>query len=342
MRQGSDGDPASPNRVSSMSETAALEATGISKRYGSRDALSGVTLVARAGELHGLLGPNGAGKTTLMRVVLGLVARDAGTLRIFGRSRDSVAGGVPDGVAGSFETPAFYPYLSGQKNLELLGRLDGLTTQECRRRVDDALGRTGLAPQASVMVSAYSAGMRQRLGLAAALLRVPRLLFLDEPTSALDPAGANDVRATVRQLAGQGATVVFSSHDMAEVEELCAALTVIDRGRVVFSGTVDHLRSIAPAAVYALRTSDDPTAQSLASSHAGLTVLLRPDGGLDAAGDLDALDAYVIALGRAGVAVRQLEPRTRPLESMFFALTAGADAAWSPSAPAAGVPSHAS
>jgi ABC-2 type transport system ATP-binding protein len=305
----------------------ALEAAGVSKRYGSRDALSSVDLVARPGELHGLLGPNGAGKTTLMRVILGLVARDGGSVKVFGRPVHSLAGGVPDGVAGSIETPAFYPYLSGRRNLELLGILDGLPPAECRRRVDDALRRTGMTAQAAVTAGAYSAGMRQRLGVASALLRSPRLLFLDEPTNALDPAGANDVRALVRDLAKEGVAVVFSSHDMAEIEALCTVLTVLDRGRVVFSGAVEDLRMLAPAALYTLRTSDDRLALSLASSVEGVTVAARGggDASLDLAAGLPALDAYVIALGRAGVAVRMLEPRARSLESMFFALTARED-----------------
>ena len=139
-------------------------------------------------------------------------------------------------------------------------------------RVDRALEQIGLGPQADIAVAGYSAGMRQRLGLAAALLRSPRLLFLDEPTSSLDPAGARDVRAIARRLADEGAAVVLSSHDMAEVEELCAELTVINRGRVVFSGTVDELRQLAPAAVHVLRTSDDSAALDLASRQPGVRV----------------------------------------------------------------------
>ena len=173
-----------------MLDRPALEALGVSKRYGDCAALSGVDLVARPGRLHGLLGPNGAGKTTLMRIVLGLVRRDAGTVRLLGRDLDSTAGPVPDGVAGFAETPAFYPFLSGRRNLALLACLDGNDGSDARDRVGVALDEVGLAAQADVAVSGYSAGMRQRLGLAAALLRSPRLLVLDEPTNSLDPAGA--------------------------------------------------------------------------------------------------------------------------------------------------------
>jgi ABC-2 type transport system ATP-binding protein len=163
--------------------------------------------------------------------------------------------------------------------------------------------------------------MRQRLGLAAALLRSPRLLFLDEPTSSLDPSGARDVRAIVRRLADAGAAIIWSSHDMAEVEELCGVLTVINRGRVVFSGTVGELRQLAPAAVHLLRTSNDSAALELASWQPRVRVTSTTDCALEVAADIEALDAYVIALGRAGIAVRVLERRLRSLESLFLDLT---------------------
>ena len=316
-----------------MVERLALEAIGVSKRYGDRDALCGVDLLAQPGRLHGLLGPNGAGKTTLMRVLLGLVRRDAGTVNLLGCSLDSIAGPVPDGVAGFVETPAFYPYLSGRGNLALLARLDGDRRSGRSERVDHALEQIGLHAQADVAVAAYSAGMRQRLGLAAALLRTPRLLLLDEPTSSLDPAGARDMRALARRLADEGAAVVLSSHDMTEVEELCAVLTVINRGRVVFSGTVDELRKLAPDAVHALRTSDDSAALDLAAHRPRVKVAPATDGGLVVSADIEALDAYVIALGCAGVAVRVLERRTRSLESLFLELT-GHGAAGETPAPA--------
>jgi len=300
----------------------ALEAVGVSKRYGTREALCGVSLTARTGELHGLLGPNGAGKTTLLRVLLGLVRRDAGSVEIFGRSVDSPAGPAPDGVAGFVETPAFYPYLSGRQNLALLARLDSDEHSTCGRKVDRALDHIGLGAQADVAVSGYSAGMRQRLGLAATLLRSPRLVFLDEPTSSLDPGGARDVRVLARHLADEGAAVVLSSHDMAEVEELCSTLTVINRGQVIFSGTVHDMRTLAPSSNHVLHTSDDGAAIDLAAHRAGLKVAPGAEGGLEVSAELDALDSYVIALGIAGVAVRVLERRARSLESLFLQLTA--------------------
>jgi ABC-2 type transport system ATP-binding protein len=304
-----------------MTERAALEATGISKRYGNRAALDAVDIVVQPGGLHGLLGPNGAGKTTLMRVLLGLVQRDAGTVRLLGRDLGRSSVPIPDGVAGLVETPAFYPYLSGRKNLALLARLDGAARVDIGGAIERTLEATGLTSRANDAVGGYSAGMRQRLGLAASLLRSPRLLFLDEPTSSLDPAGARDVRALAGQLASQGTAVVLSSHDMAEVEELCTTLTVIDHGRVVFAGSVEGLRQLAPATVHALTTSDDRLALELARVRACVKVVTSADGGLEISADVEALDAYVIALGCAGVAVRSLERRARSLESLFLELT---------------------
>jgi ABC-2 type transport system ATP-binding protein len=306
--------------VQEGTERLALEALGVSKLYGTREVLSRVDLVARPGQLHGLLGPNGAGKTTLMRVLLGLVRRDAGTVQMLGAVQASTLARVPHGVAGFVETPAFYPYLSGRQNLVLLARLDGGGSGPSDI-IERVLEQIGLGPQAEDPVAGYSAGMRQRLGLAAALLRSPRLLFLDEPTSSLDPRGAGDVRAIARSLAGEGTAVVWSSHDMSEVEDLCDAITVLNGGRVVFSGTVDELRQRAPAAVHLLRTSNDRAALELASWRPGVRVTSTADRAIEVSAAMEALDAYIIALGRAGIAVRVLERRVRPLESLFLELT---------------------
>jgi len=300
----------------------ALEAIGVSKSYSAREALCDVDLIARRGEVHGLLGPNGAGKTTLLRVLLGLVRMDAGRVQLLGRDLESAGDALPEGVAGLVDVPAFYPYMSARKNLTLLARLDGTTRAAHARAIDAALEQTGLKGHADTKVAGYSTGMRQRLGLAAALLRSPRLLLLDEPTSSLDPLSARDIRALARQLASEGAAVLLSSHDMAEVEELCSMLTIINCGRVVFSGTVEELRNRAPAPAYALRTSDDRTAHALGARSHGVRVAPAVDGGLDVSADLAALDAYVVALGRAGIAVRELQRRMRSLESLFVELTA--------------------
>jgi len=306
-----------------MSDAPALEVAGVSKRFGIRDALRDVDLVVPPGRVHGLLGPNGAGKTTLMRILLGLVSRDAGSVQLLGQPLERAGQSIPHRVAGSVEMPSFYPYLSGRRNLEILARLDGIWSARplARGRIEDALAQVGLEAAADARVATYSAGMRQRLGLAAALLRSPRLLLLDEPTSALDPAGARRVRALARRLADNGVAVVVSSHDMAEVEELCRTVTILDHGAVIFSDTVDELRARAPAGVHELHTSDDSAAIAMGLRQPGLRVRPAHGGGLEVVANPDALDAYVIALGRAGVAVRALGSRTASLESLFLDLT---------------------
>jgi ABC-2 type transport system ATP-binding protein len=221
-------------------------------------------------------------------------------------------------VAGFVEEPSFYPYLSGTANLELLAELDG---GHAATAVAAALQRVELSPRASDRVSGYSTGMRQRLGIAAALLRSPRLLLLDEPTSGLDPAGARSVATLVRDLAGQGVAVLLSSHLIGELENICDTYTVLRHGRAVWAGTAERLEAEAPASAYALGTSDDERATEIAVEHGGVRVGRAPRGGLTIAVERDRIDGYVIALGRAGIAIRRLELVVSPLESMFFALT---------------------
>jgi ABC-2 type transport system ATP-binding protein len=295
-----------------------LEMSGVSKRFGERQALVDVDLVVRGGAVHGLLGPNGAGKTTLLRIALGLTRADAGRVRLIGQPLAWPDARLPDRVGGFVDAPSFYPYLSGRDNLALLARLDGGAAAS---RVTPCLEQVGLAAAADSGSSGYSAGMRQRLALAAALMRAPALLLLDEPTSSLDPAGAREIRTRIAALARDGAAVVFSSHDMAELEDLCSELTVLHQGRIVFHGTRDEFMARAGRDVYALETSDAARAMIVAHACAGVTISAAPDGRLDLEGDRASLDAFVIALGQNGVAVRSLAQRTRSLESRFLELT---------------------
>jgi ABC-type multidrug transport system ATPase subunit/ABC-type transport system involved in multi-copper enzyme maturation permease subunit len=308
-----------------MAAEPVLEAIGLSKRYRDRLAVDRVSLVVRPGEVHGLLGPNGAGKSTLLRMLLGLVEPDEGAVRALGQAAGDPGSPLPTGMSGFADSPCFYPYLSGRKNLLLLSKLDREPGRSPvgRARVTDILEQVGLAPNADAKVRGYSAGMRQRLGLAAALLRSPRLLLLDEPTSSLDPAGASELRAHVRRLAAEGVAVVWSSHDMAEVEDLCATLTILHRGRVAFSGTLEELRERAPTALRRMRTSDDARARAIAEATPDVDVRTATDGaGLEVRANGPALDDYVLLLGRTGIAVRALESRNRTLESLFLKLTA--------------------
>jgi ABC-2 type transport system ATP-binding protein len=223
-----------------------------------------------------------------------------------------------EGVAGFVEDPSFYPYLSGRVNLELLAELDGGGP---RGRIDDVLARVGLAQRSGDRLSGYSSGMKQRLGIAASLLRKPRLLLLDEPTAGLDPAGVREVGALVRELSAEGVAILLSSHQIGEVEDVCDCFTMLRRGRVVWDGTAAALRAQAPASAYGMRTSDDLRALEIARRFAGVRVDRSSADGLAVAVQQGSLDRYVLALGQAGVAVRRLELLVSPLESMFFALT---------------------
>ena len=304
-----------------------VAASGVTKRFREVSALRDVGITAVRGEIHGLLGPNGAGKTTLLRILLGLVRRDEGHIRLFDRDLPQRPVRPPAGVGAALDGAGFYPFLSGRRNLDLLAKMDDAPVAD--DGIAAAIARVGLESGADRRVAGYSAGMRQRLALAAALLRRPQLLLLDEPTNALDPSGAHDVRTLIRELAAAGTAVILSSHDLLEIESLCASATILRAGAVVFTGTIDRLRALAGRAVYTLMTSDDVAAVALAQAHADLHVERRRDAGevLDAAGDPDVLDRYIIALGRAGIAVRLLQPCERSLETVFLQLTrAGAHA----------------
>lgn len=297
----------------------ALRVRGLTKRYGASVALAGVDLTVAPGELRGLLGPNGAGKTTLLRTLFGLIRADEGTVELLGHTLTDRANVPLSGVAGFVEDPAFYPYLSGRANLELLARLDDSEDAD----IDSALARVGLDGRGRDRVGSYSTGMRQRLGIAAALLRDPRLLLLDEPTSGLDPAGIHAVSTLLGELAADGVAVLLSSHLIGELETLCDAYTIIRSGEVVWDGDARRLEAEAPGSVYALATSDDDRALRVADDHPRLEAdRVTGASEIRLVVEPGALDDYVLALGNAGVAVRRLELLVSPLKTMFFALTA--------------------
>jgi len=235
-----------------------VEVRGLVKRYGELVAVDAVDLTVERGDVFGYLGPNGAGKTTSLRMMLGLIRPTAGTVRVFGRD-PGVSVHALEGVAGFVEAPRFYPYLDGRTNLRLLAALDG---GDADTRVEETLEVVELTDRAKDRVGGYSHGMRQRLGIAAALLRRPRLLLLDEPATGLAPAGMRDMRALIRRLADDGMTVVLSSHLLAEVEELCNRVAIVRRGRMVYEGELADLRRAAGAS-YRLRTTDDALADAV-------------------------------------------------------------------------------
>jgi ABC-2 type transport system ATP-binding protein len=295
----------------------AIDARGLVKRFGDVRALDGFDLSVETGQVRGLVGPNGAGKTTLLRILFGLVAPDEGSIDVLGQDLAASRTGTIDGVGGFVEEPRFYPYLSAQRNLELLADLDGGD----RGRVQDVLDLVGLTDRAGRKVGGFSSGTRQRLGLAASLLRSPRVLLLDEPTVGLDPTGVGEIVQLVKALKAERVTAVISSHNMVELEGICDSVTVMSEGKSVWSGSMDRLRAESPAPAHRLRTSDDLRALEIARSHAGVSVVRDAEGSLTVSGEPEAVDAYVVSLGQAGVAVRRLELLMSALESMFFALT---------------------
>jgi ABC-2 type transport system ATP-binding protein len=302
--------------------TAPVEVRDLVKRYGEIVAVDGVSLTVEPGDVFGYLGPNGAGKTTSLRMMLGLIRPTSGSVSIFGR--DPLLGvRALEGVAGFVEEPRFYPYLSGRKNLELLAGLDCLGAG--RTRIDEVLDVVELRARAKDRVGGYSHGMRQRLGIAAALLRSPRLLLLDEPATGLDPAGMRDMRELVRRLALEGITVMLSSHLLAEVEELCNRVAIIRRGRIVYEGSLADLKRTASGR-WRLRTTDDARAAAVSAAQPGIEVVAG-DGVSIAAVSEQAVAELSVALVESGLGIVELHQQVASLEDLFFALTEGDGAA---------------
>jgi ABC-2 type transport system ATP-binding protein len=301
--------------VSASAPTPAVEARGLRKRYGDLEAVAGVDVTVAAGDVYGYLGPNGAGKTTSLRMMLGLIQPTSGQVRVFGR--DPVADPVAalEGVAGFVEDPTFYPYLNGRANLELLAALDGGGNE----RVDEVLELVELRGRAGDRVRGYSHGMRQRLGIAAALLRRPRLLVLDEPTTGLDPAGMRDMRALVRRLAGEGITVLLSSHLMGEVESLCNRVAILAGGRVRFEGALADAVARSDGR-YRLETTDPGRSLEICRGAAGVKDVRGDGHAIEFAAGRDAVAALTVALGAAGIGIVALVP-AGGLEALFFDLT---------------------
>src|SRR6476661_3600961 len=307
-----------PHTLRVMDHTLAVDATGVTKAFGSVLAVDDVSVQVDAGEVYGVLGPNGAGKTTFLRMLFGLIRPDAGTIRVFDKSWDTDGVGVLDGVAGFIESPGFYPYLTGRQNLEGLALLDGGARAGL---VEEVLEVVDLTDRADRKVGGYSYGMRQRLGVAASLLREPRLLVLDEPANGLDPAGIRDMRALVKRLAASGLTVLLSSHHMDEVEEICDNVTVMRKGAVAFHGTIADLRAMAPAPGYVVDTDDNARALAIADDNPEVTVSRDPEAALVVTGARHDVSKYVAALVRTDVDLLGFTAVQTPLEALFFMLT---------------------
>jgi ABC-2 type transport system ATP-binding protein len=307
-----------------VSDAPPVAARGLVKRYGDLLAVDHVDLTVERGDVFGYLGPNGAGKTTSLRMLLGLIRPSEGEARLFGRDPLVDGARALDGVAGFVEGPRFYPYLSGRRNLRLLADLDGGAPTA---RIEEVLEVVELADRANDRVGGYSHGMKQRLGIAASLLRMPQLLLLDEPTTGLDPAGMRDMRALVKQLAGEGITILLSSHVLAEVEELCNRVAIIRRGSIIYEGRLDELIESAGGG-YVLRTTDNQRARALLLSRPGLDSVAVSDGALQLQGAEEAIAAATVELGRAGIGISALVPHQATLEELFLGMTGdGAEAA---------------
>ena len=312
----------------------ALVARGLTKRYGGVAAVDGLDLSIEEGTLYGFLGPNGAGKTTTLRMALGLVFPTAGQVEVLGRPvfragrTDPAAGQALRAVGAMVEEPAFWKYLTGRKNLECYARAAGPADDREARlgRIDDVLRVVGLVPAAGKRVKAYSQGMRQRLGIAVALLGNPRLLLLDEPSNGLDPQGTREVRMLLRRLADDGTTVFVSSHLLAEVEAMCDRVGVLARGKLVAEGPPSKLR--ASTDVVRVEVDDPARARAILSAVEGValdgaeasprTLRLRLVAPASAA-------RVNSALVSGGVAVSALVPEHESLEDVFVSLVEGAD-----------------
>ncbi|HEX5095433.1 MAG TPA: ABC transporter ATP-binding protein [Acidimicrobiia bacterium] len=297
-----------------------IEIEGLRKEYrrfrgGTTVAVDGLHLEVPEGGVFGFLGPNGSGKTTTIRCLLGLVRPSAGRMRLFGESTPAHLERVVTRIGAIVETPALFPTMSGRENLRLLGALHGIG----RARVEDVLAQVGLAERGDDKVRKYSLGMRQRLGLAAALLHDPALLVLDEPANGLDPAGIREIREMLRGLAAEGRTVFVSSHLLAEVEQTCDRVAIIDRGRLLLDGRVEDVLASAarPSLLVGL---EDLAAGARALGAAGIAC--EPSEHLLRVAVAPADAALVTkTLADAGLYVTELRPETVSLEELFLQMT---------------------
>ncbi len=311
-----------------MTEGAVISTLGLVKKFGDLTAVDHVDLSVGAGEIYGFLGANGSGKTTTVRCLLGLVLPTAGTIELLGRPMPREAATILPRVGALVEGPAAYGHLSGARNLSLFDASARLPAgpvgavspgrRARRTRVADALELVGLGAVGPRPVRAYSLGMRQRLGLAGALLRRPELLVLDEPTNGLDPQGIREIRDLLRVLNAEGTTVFLSSHLLAEVEQLCSRIGLLDRGRLVLQESVASLR--APTG----RIAVTPTDVGAAVAVLGVQVDARDGGTLFVRG----MDAPATAdlLVRGGIGIRELGPERRSLEDVIAERTSARQA----------------
>ena len=295
-----------------------IETSGLRKEFRTRRgerrvAVQSLDLAVPAGGVHGFLGPNGSGKTTTIRMLLGLARATKGSMRLFGEPVPQSLPAVIDRVGAVVESPKFSPNLTGRQNLLLLARSIGAPDS----RVSAAVETVGLTGRDKDRYKGYSLGMKQRLAIAATLLKDPALLILDEPTNGLDPAGIREIRDTIRDLGASGVTVLLSSHILAEVQQVCTSATIIGNGRLLASGTVEEL--LGGETAYRV-AAPDPRAAAATLMAAGLPTTLEADGDLRVETDDPA--AVTRALAAADIWLTQLTPLRPDLETFFLDLTA--------------------
>jgi ABC-2 type transport system ATP-binding protein len=300
--------------------TAAITSAGLTKRFGRQVAVDDLQLDVPAGSVFGFLGPNGSGKTTTIRMLLGLVFPTSGSYQLLGHGPGELAGGELERVGSLVEGPAFHPYLSGPANLVRLDAADRSTSpRTARQRIGQALERVGLQAAGNKRYRNYSLGMRQRLGIAAALLRPRELLVLDEPTNGLDPQGTREVRSLISELGRDGVTVFLSSHLLSEVAQVCSDAAVMSAGRLVWQGPLAELA--AQQQVRARVTTADADAAAEVLRGQGLTeVRIDAAGASGVLGDREP-EPVVAALVAAGVRVRGFAVDRPDLEEVFVGLT---------------------
>ncbi|MFL6047142.1 MAG: ABC transporter ATP-binding protein [Propionibacteriaceae bacterium] len=302
----------------------AIEAYSLRKvyrtRHGKQAAVDGLDLRVPVGGVHGFLGTNGSGKTTTIRMLLGLTAADSGHIRIFDHEVPLAISEIIDRVGAIVEQPKFFPTFSGQKNLELLAQAIGAP----RRRVDAVLEGVGLGRRGEDKFRSYSLGMKQRLAIAATLLKDPDLLIFDEPTNGLDPAGIHEIRTMMRNLARRGKTVLVSSHILSEVQQIADTVTIIARGRLLAEGKVSDILAADEQLSVRVGVSDQLRATEILAA-SGFTVESLPDRQLKVSSSNRRLDPAVVSrvLADQGLYVSELVPIQPDLESVFLNLTAG-------------------
>jgi ABC-2 type transport system ATP-binding protein len=308
--QTSSGTMERPGAATSPGGEVVVEIDALTKRYGPRTVVDRLSMRVRRGEVFGFLGPNGAGKTTTLRMLMGLVRPTSGSASVLGRP----AGARGSNVGALIEGPGFYPYLSGRENLRLLAAYAGVG----RDRIGEVLRTVDLTDRAEDRYGTYSLGMKQRLGVAAALLRDPQVVLLDEPTNGLDPAGITDMRAVLRRLGTEGRTVVLSSHLLGEVEQVCDRVAVVSQGRLVVESTVGELLGLGRVLVEARPLS---RAAEVAAALLGSDRVTVVDGALHLQVRPDDIGSVNRALVLADVEVTGLRRVARTLEEAFLQIT---------------------